>query len=399
MTLRDVDDREERTQALRALLGAPFVGADDPAYGLIRRHERQLATTLQVTYGYQLEVGSTAARASGLPTPDGVRRPLRIRPASISGRKRRPDEWPVLSDRACVILLLTLVALERTGAQTAIAELARDVERAGADVEPPVSVDFRQRSERVAFADGLDLLCCWGIVEHTSGSRESYTRREQGDDEALFTVDRRRLALFLCDPAAALEATTLGQLVNESGRHPPTPEGENRARAERLARRLTEDPVLLLADLDDDDRAYFLSQRARIEGAVAAATGYEVERRAEGSALIVDDRSFTDVPFPTNSTIKQVGLLLCDVLADAGPGGELSGEALRDAVADLIRKHGHHWDRDPADLDEVAAVTTAATEVLLACDLARRSGASAFRPTPLAARFRSPVLHATGSRE
>ncbi len=398
MTLRERDDREERARALRALLGAPFVGADEPAYALIRRHERELASTLQVTYGYQLEVGSTTARASGVPTPDGLRRPLRIKPASASGRKRPPDEWPALSDRACVLLLLTLVALERGGAQTAIAELAQEVERAGLDVEPPIGVDFRQRSERVAFADGLDLICAWGIVEHTSGSHESYTRREQGDDEALFTVDRRRLALLLRDPAAALEATTLDALVDESGRYSPTPEGENRARAERLARRLTEDPVLLLADLDNDDRTYFLSQRARIEGAVANATGYEVERRAEGSALIVDDRAFTDLAFPTNSTIKQVALLLCDALAAAGPDGELSFERLRDAVAQLVSEHGRHWDRKADVPEEVAALTTAATEILLACDLARYSG-SGLRATPLAARFRSPVLHAAEGRQ
>lgn len=398
-TLRELDDREERTRALRALLAAPFVSVDEPAYALVRRHERELATTLQATYGYQLEVGSTAARASGLPTPDGLRRLLRIRPGSASGRKRAPDEWPALGDRACVLLLLTLVALERGGAQTAIAELAHEVERAGADVEPPTTVDFRQRSERMAFADGLDLLCAWGIIEHTSGSHESYSRREQGDDEALFTVDRRRLALLLRDPAAALEATSLEQLVDESGRFSPTPEGENRARAERLARRLTEDPALLLADLDADDRAYFLSQRARIEGAVAAATGYEVERRAEGSAVIVDDRAFTDLPFPTNSTLKQLALLMCDALADAGPDGELSFEALRDAVASLVATHRRHWDRNPDDPDEVAALTTAAIDILLACDLARRSGPSGgLRATPLAARFRSPTLHAAEDR-
>ena len=397
MTLREIDDREERTQALRALLGAPFVGADETVYALIRRHERELATELQVTYGYQLEVGSTAARASGLPTPDGLRRPLRIRPASVSGRKRPPDEWPALSDRACVLLLLTLVALERGGAQIAIAELAQEVERTGADVDPPISVDFRQRGERMAFADGLDLLCAWGVIEHTSGSHDSYTRHEQGEDEALFTVDRRRLALLLRDPAAALEAATLDQLVDESGRYSPTPEGENRARAELLARRLTEDPVLLLADLDEDDRAYFLSQRARIERAVADATGYEVERRAEGSALIVDDRAFTDLPFPTNATTKQVALLLCDALTASGPGGELSREALRDAVAQLVSEHGNHWDRSAEDPEEVATLTAAATDILLACDLVRPSG-SGLRATPLAARFRSPVLHGKESR-
>lgn len=399
-SLRELDDREERTRALRALLAAPFVGADEPAYALVRRHERELASTLQATYGYQLEVGSTAARASGLPTPDGLRRPIRIRPASVSGRKRAPDEWPALNDRACVLLVLTMVALERGSAQTAIAELAQEVERAGADAEPPITVDFRQRSERIAFADGLDLLCAWGVLEHTSGSHESYSRREQGDDEALFTVDRRRLALLLRDPVAALEATTLEQLVDEKGRYAPTPEGENRARAERLSRRLTEDPALLLADLDDDDRAYFLGQRARIESAVATATGYEVERRAEGSALILDDRAFTDLPFPTNSTLKQLALLLCDALASAGPDGELSFEALRDAVGQFVAKHRHHWDRNPDDPDEVAALTAAAADILIACDLARRSGPSGgLRPTPLAARFRSPTLHAAGGRE
>jgi uncharacterized protein (TIGR02678 family) len=398
-SLRELDDRDERTRALRALLTAPFVGADEPAYALVRRHERELASTLQVTYGYQLEVGSTAARASGLPTPAGLRRPLRIRPASVSGRKRAPDEWTAMSDRACVLLLLTLVALERSGAQTAIAELAQEVERAGADVDPSIAIDFRQRSERMAFADGLDLLCAWGVIEHASGSHESYSRREQGEDEALITVDRRRLALLLRDPASALEATTLEQLVDESGRYSPTPEGENRARAERLARRLTEDPALLLDDLDGDERAYFLSQRARIEGAVTAATGYDIERRGEGSALILDDRAFTDVPFPTNSTIKQVALLLCDTLADAGPEGELSLEAVRDAVAGLVAKHRHHWDRNPDDPEEIAALTAAATDILLACDLARRSGTSGgLRPTPLAARFRAPTLHGAEGR-
>lgn len=397
MTLRELEDRDERTQALRALLAAPFIGAGEPSYALIRRHERELATTLQSTYGYQLEVSSTAARASGPPTRHGLHRPLRIRPASVSGRQRAPDEWPTLSDRAGLLLLLTMVALERGGAQTALADLARDVERAGADVEPPVSVDFRNRAERVAFADGLDLLCSWGVLEHTSGSHESYARREQGEDEALFTVDRRRLALMVRDPAAALDATALEQLLDETSRYPPTPEGENRARAERLARRLTEDPALLLADLEEGERGYFLGQRARIEGAVAAATGYQVERRAEGSALIVNDRAFTDVPFPTNATVKQLALLLCDVLATAGATTELSIEAVRDTVFALVSKHGRHWGRDADDPAQISALTDAAVETLICCDLARRTDMGGLRPSPLAGRFRSPEIRTAGA--
>ena len=398
MTLRELDDREERTQALRALLAAPFVGVSDPAYPLIRRHERELAATLQGTYGYQLEVRSTAARATGPPTLVGLRRPLRIEPASVSGRKRPPDDWPALSDRGCVLLMLTLAGLERGGAQIAIADLAREVERAGADVEPPIAVDFNDRTERVAFADGLDLLRSWGAIEHTSGSHESYTRRQQGDDEALFTVDRRRLALLIRDPAAAAEATTLDELLDESGRYPPTPEGENRARAERLARRLTEDPVLLVSELDDDERTYFLGQRARLEAAVTDATGYPVERRAEGSALITDGREFTDVPFPTNATAKQVALLLCDGLAQIPPDGELSGEAVRDAVSSLTGEHGAHWGRDADDPAQVTALAQAATEVVLACGLAARTDLGGIRPRPLAARFRSPLVRTAGAK-
>ena len=398
MTLRSLDDREERTHALRALLATPFVSADEPAYALIRRHERDLAATLQSTYGYQLEVASTAARASGVPTGAGLRRPLRIEPASVSGQKRPPDEWPSLSDRGCVMLVLTLVALERGGAQIAIADLAREVERSGADVEPPVAVEFRERSERAAFADGLDLLRSWGVIEHTAGSHESYARRQQGEDEALFTVDRRRLALLICDPAAAVDVTALAQLLDESWRYPPTLEGENRARAERLARRLTEDPALLLADLDEDERAYFLGQRARVEAAVTAATGYPVERRAEGSALITDGRMFTDVPFPTNATVKQVALLLCDALASTPPGTELSPEALRDAVFALVTEHGAHWGRDAEDPVQISALTQAATDVLLACELASRTDLGGLRPSPLAARFRAPTLRAAGAQ-
>ncbi len=396
MSVREVDEREERQVALRALLARPFVGAREPEFALIRRHEAALARTCQELLGYRLELGSTAARAMGPPTPAGLGRPLRIRPQSASGRARPTDEHPVLSDRAALLLLLTLVALERGGTQTAIAELAREVERAGADVEPPVLVDFRERPERVAFADGLDLLCDWGVLEHTSGSRQSYSRREQDADEALLTVDRRRLALLVRAPAQALTATSVDELLDESARHPPTPEGENRARGERLARRLVEDPALVLADLDEVDREYFRGQRARLEGGVREATGWAVERRAEGSAVVVDDRALTDVPFPTNATIKQLALLLCDVLAQAPRERPLSDAEIRAAVRDLLARHREHWQRDPGDPAEVDAAAHAAMSVLIDLDLMAPAPGGGVSPRPAVARFRSPDLRRPG---
>ena len=82
------DPVEERRAALRALLDNSFVGSEQPAYALVRRHEPELARTCVDLFGYRLEVGSTAARLVGTPTAAALQRPLRVRPASASGRAR-----------------------------------------------------------------------------------------------------------------------------------------------------------------------------------------------------------------------------------------------------------------------------------------------------------------------
>ncbi len=392
------DAAEERRAALRALLDSAFVGAEQPAYPLVRRHEQELARTCVDLFGYRLEVGSMAARLVGTPTAAALARPLRVRPASASGRARPRDEWPALGDRAAVLLLLTLAALERGATQTAIAELARDVAAAGADAQPPIPVDFTARAERVAFADGLDLLTAWGVLHHTAGSRASFSRVEPGgDDEALLTVDRRSLALVLRDPVAALGAESVADLLADDDAYAPTAEGENRRRLHRLARRLVEDPVVLLDDLDESDRAYFLSQRQRLEERVGEATGLAVERRAEGTAMIAPDRALSDVAFPTNATVKQAALLLCDVMVAQDDDAVISAEALREHVHRLVARHGEHWQRDANDPVQVSRLARDATAVLCALDLARQDE-DGLRPQPLAARFRSPELRTTGGR-
>ncbi len=161
---------------------------------------------------------------------------------------------------------------------------------------------------------------------------------------------------------------------------------------------MTEDPALLIADLDEDERTYFLGQRARIEGAVAAATGYAIERRAEGSALVVGDRAFTDIPFPTNAAVKQVALLLCDRLAEAGSGGELSREALR--VLCQV------WWPSTADTGDAIAMTLRRSQrspprrstCCSTCGLASLSSSGSIVPSALAARFRSPTVRTAGAQ-
>jgi len=206
------------------------------------------------------------------------------------------------------------------------------------------------------------------------------------------------LALVLRDPVAALGAESLTDLLEADGAYTPTAEGENRRRLHRLARRLVEDPVVLIDDLDEADRGYFLSQRQRLEERVGEATGLAVERRAEGTAMIATDRQLSDVAFPTNATVKQVALLLCDVLVARGDGCTISAEALREHVRKLVARHGEHWQRDADDPVQVSRLARDATAVLCALDLAREDEDGCLRPRPLAARFRSPELRTAGAR-
>jgi hypothetical protein len=75
----------------------------------------------------------------------------------------------------------------------------------------------------------------------------------------------------------------------------------------------------------------------------------------------------------------------------------LSEESLHHAVRTLLHQHAEHWGRDPQDLVQVSALAHAAIEVLLACGLAQPGVAGGVRPSPLAARFRSPSLRIAGA--
>jgi uncharacterized protein (TIGR02678 family) len=379
----DLQLLEQQQEAARALLDHPFLGAEHPAFPLVRRHDRELTRVFGELCGYRLETTPSFARLLKRPTDASLRRPVRIRPGTVSGRQRPRDEWPRLDRRRAVLLFLTLAALERGGQQTVVGELARAVAEAGAGCEPGISVDLELRSERLAFADVLDLLCDWGVLRLDDGAHASFAAEKQGDDEALFTLDRKRLASTLADPFRAIGAEEPEDLFNDEHEYAPTEEGENLRRRHRLARMLVEDPVLYLERLSDDELVYFQRQRGYLEPRVEALTGLVAERRAEGTACIDRDRGLTDLSFPANSTRKQVALLLCDVLSEHEL---ISREELRDAVEALVERHGESWNRDADSL------LADAVEVLTGLDLLEPVE-DGWRPLPLAARFRSPTVN------
>jgi uncharacterized protein (TIGR02678 family) len=394
----ELRQQEELREATRALLREPFVGGDDPVFALVRRHEAELTRRLADLFGYQLDVTPNFARLHKRPTRAGLARPLRVPPSSPSGRARPRDEWPRIDRRRATLLLLTMAALERSGQQTVVGELARAVAEAGAGCEPPLEVDFERRTERLAFADVLDVLCHWGVLRLDAGSRTSYAAQEPGDDEALFTIDRKRLASLVRDPFRAITARSADELGDDRNEYAPTEEGRVRRVRHRLARMLAEDPVLYLDRLSEEERLYFHRQRAYLESRIADHTGLAPERRAEGTACIERERELTDFPFPANSTRKQAALLLCDHVARraADAADLLTHVQLRGAMHALVERHGTSWNRSADDPVEVDDLLEDALAVLSELDLVERVG-DGVRPLPLCGRFREPQIHRPNS--
>jgi uncharacterized protein (TIGR02678 family) len=390
-TTLDLRERDELRRATRALLREPFVSPEEAVFALVRRHEAELVRRFARLWGYRLDVTPGFARLYKRPTAAALRRPLRIPPGTRSGRERPRDEWPCLDRRRATLLFLTMAALERSRQQTVVGDLAREVAEAGSSCEPPIEVDFDQRSERLAFADVLDLLCHWGVLRLDDGSRASFATREPGEDEALFTIDRRRLASLLRDPFGSLTASRAEDIANDGGEYAAGPDGENLRIRHRLARMLSEDPVVYVDRLTDEERAYFHRQRAYLENLVADYTGLVPERRAEGTACIEPERTLTDLPFPANSTRKQAALLLCDMLAAAGTR-VLSREELRAAMRALVERHGASWNRDADDPIEVDALLDDALDVLVDLELVERADGGVC-PLPLCGRFRDPRIN------
>jgi len=381
---------EERRRAVRALLERQALSASDPEMPLVRRHREHLAAALRDHLGATLTVTADGAHLSKRVTLDGAR-PLRLPPRSRSERARPVDERRTLGGRGCLLLCLVAGVLERRGwTQVPLGALAEEVAAHGRSLD--VELDWRARADRLALSDAIDALAGLGVMALRSGVAGEL----DSDEEAFYDVRRRRLALLLADPVRCAEATQPADLER-----PETDGGHlaGRARARRLVRALVEDPVLLLEDLDEEDRAYFVAQRARLEATAAELTGLQVERRREGTALLATGRELTDRPFPARGHLKQLALLLLPELCalDGGGAATIAPERAAAIVRRLVARHAEHWAWDPADADAVARAGEQALCVLVDLRLVAREEPG-LRVLPVAHRYRAAVGRAAQPR-
>jgi uncharacterized protein (TIGR02678 family) len=366
----------ERRRGLRALLAHPLLlrEREPEAFSAVVRHRADLARWFGDLPAWTLVVDPGAGYARLFKRP--ARRDV-TRPARAPGK-------PPFDRRRYVLLCLALAVLDRTGAQTTLARLAEELRSLSVEDPSLAPFDPESSAERHALVDVLRLLEDLGVLGLRDGDAEGYARGREGAD-ALYDVRERLLGALLAAPIPPALAGSPERMVEEE--RAQTEEGERLHARQAVFRRLLDDPVVYLEDLDPRAREWLGHGSGFAYERLQDDLGLVVERRAEGLAGIDPEGTLTDSAFPEgNSTVKHAALLLCEWLADRGRAARSTGgdatpwTELVARVAALRADCGQAWSHEYGGADGDERLAADAIAVLEAFGLARR------RPEGVAAR-------------
>jgi uncharacterized protein (TIGR02678 family) len=372
------EERAQRRVALRALLAKPLLIAetDGEVLVLIRRHLTELREWLSRETGWRLVADSETARLFKTATT-----------ASDASHPARGHNKEPFGRRRYVTLCLALAALARADAQTTLGSLADDVLTAAAEPELAAAgftLTLDSRADRSDLVAVVRLLLGWGVLIRVAGDEDAYL---SAGTDVLYDVRRPVLGVLLSGhrgPSTVTAGTLPGRLA-ELTTEPLVESDElrNQALRRRLTRRLLEDPVVYYDELDDDERAYLLSQRHAITRRIEEATGLIPEMRAEGIAMVDPDDELTDVRMPEQRTDGHVTLLVAEYLArrEQATLDELHGFVRRAAA-----EHVGYWRKGVTEPGAETELLAIALEKLTALRLVQVDG-HAIRGRPAIARF------------
>ncbi|HEY1322205.1 MAG TPA: TIGR02678 family protein [Streptosporangiaceae bacterium] len=345
------EEQAQRRAALRALLARPLLVADTDGETLVlvRRHLPELREWLDRETGWRLVADSGMARLfKTAPELSDASHPARGNHKEPFGRRRY------------VTLCLALSALARADAQTTLGSLADDVLTAASEPELAATgftLTLDNRSDRSDLVAVVRMLLGWGVLSRVAGDEDAYL---SAGTDVLYDVRRPVLGVLLPGTrgpsvvtAPAFEERLAGltaEPVAESD------ELRNRALRRRLTRRLLENPVVYYDELDEDERAYLLSQRHAITRRIEEATGLVSELRAEGIAMVDPEDQLTDVRMPEQRTDGHVTLLVAEYLARRD---QATLDELRAFVRQAAAEHRTFWRKgvtEPGAETELLAV-------------------------------------------
>jgi uncharacterized protein (TIGR02678 family) len=283
-------------KALRTLAAKPWLvaGRDDEAIAEVRRNLDTIRETF-ARLGWVLVVERDLVRLRKSPP---VRR----------------EAWAATAPppATCSWYFVIVAAAEAMPPRAGLAQLVTAARAAAAEAGLPVTTDI---AERRAIVAALRMLHERGVVEQLDGSMEGFVHDENAP--VLLAVHHTRLSHVIANFADVDPGADPAGWLTLVEREPDA--------ARRMRRRLVDDTLVHVADLDEAE-ADWLSRRFRgDDGApLAAAFGLHPERRAEGAAFVVPADAFRhprelgSLPFPTPGTTGHAALLLCDAAAVEG---------------------------------------------------------------------------------
>jgi uncharacterized protein (TIGR02678 family) len=313
------EQSDEIAAALRKLCVSPWLiaGRNDVAMGAVRRNFVAIREILS-RLGWVVVIEKDFIRLTKSP-------PVRRDAWAAEAPTSLQASW----------FFLIAAAAESVAPRVALSQLVVAARAAAAEAQLEVTHDI---VERRAIVRALRMLDTRGIVMQVDGDVEGFVENE--DAPVLLGVYHARLAHLIAhfgagdpvgDPRAWLE-----HVENE-----PDP-------ARRMRRRLVDDTVIHVGDLDEAE-ADWLSRRVRgDDGApLAAAFGLRLERRLEGAAFVVPTDAFRflhelgPTPFPAPGTVAHAALLLGDHAAQVGTvssGAEGPGPGWRGLGDEPVRR-------------------------------------------------------------
>ncbi len=295
----------EYQKAARLVLRHPLITTSYPdtsALPLVRKWVRQLRADFGEVLGYTLLAGGDTIRLRRVQDVlDGTR------PAIT--RAGRPFDR-----RRYAYLVLTLSALGRSGTQIALSELA-DAVSADAGRIDGLGMDTGRKPDRDAFVDAVAWLETRGALRMADGSAIEWVNDPERA-EALYDIDREVTGAIYAPSRVLQHLSSVAELLADPGGGSAPAQGREarrRVNARRARRLVVEQPVVYYADVDGELGGQLRS--ASLAEDVERLTGLDLERRAEGVALVNAGQRFTDVSFPSAGTVAQAALLLCARIA------------------------------------------------------------------------------------
>lgn len=344
LQLRRPDD-EFRT-AVRAMLMMPLMAPTHADFSVVRRHADRLREWFAREAGWPLLVER-----------EGIR--LKKRPGNTEDDTRGLPEF---DRRRYVLFSLACAVLERADAQVTLRTLGEALLTAASDrllEARGFSFELRTHHERRELVAVCRTLLTFGVLTRVAGDEDAYVQGGATDADALYDVHRKLLANVLAcargpstwsddEQPNAFDERLEALLVEYV---PDSEEGRRTALKHSLARRLLDDPVVYMDELDTAGVAYFANQRGPMASRICEATGLAPEQRAEGTALVDLEGELTDVSMPAEGTDAHVTLLvaehLCSLLQGEAEEGlapaAVSVERIEAFIANVRSQFGKYW--------------------------------------------------------